>query len=205
MSSPSANRRRGRPARDSATASPARSTRSSQQLPSSPTRESQTTPRASRRLRGEAALASSPMFFQSSPSKGNSSAAETPDVRMDEASSSVGIPMDGETTPRGNRTAMRGMIQTLVDTISITHDYQTLLPSIISRPPALPALISAPISLAAMGCLLPPDQQVKVNLGTGGTVLMEVGFQPLAVAGSWTPMADQSLRTSFRRMPRSPT
>ncbi|PKX99730.1 hypothetical protein P168DRAFT_322874 [Aspergillus campestris IBT 28561] len=71
----------------------------------------QTTPRASRRIRGEAAVpSSSPMFFQSSPSKANSSAAQTPDARMDEPSSPVRAPSsmnDGETTPRGNGQAMR--------------------------------------------------------------------------------------------------
>ncbi|KAJ0417443.1 MCM2/3/5 family-domain-containing protein [Aspergillus carlsbadensis] len=109
MSSPAGSRRRGRPARDSATASPARSTRS-QQLPqaSSP---AQTTPRASRRLRGEATVpSSSPMFFQSSPARGNNSSAETPDARMEEPSSPLRASStmdDGERTPRANRTAMR--------------------------------------------------------------------------------------------------
>lgn len=60
--------------------------------------QSQTTPRASRRLRGEAAIpSSSPMFFQSSPTRGNGNA-ETPDVRM-EPSSPIN---DGDTTPRPN-------------------------------------------------------------------------------------------------------
>ncbi|KKK13425.1 hypothetical protein ARAM_000887 [Aspergillus rambellii] len=109
MSSPASSRRRGRPARDSATASPARSTRSQQQpLTSSP---SQSTPRASRRIRGEAAVpSSSPMFFQSSPVKGNSSSAETPDARMEEPSSPIraSSAMDeGEMTPRGNGAALR--------------------------------------------------------------------------------------------------
>ncbi|KAK1147028.1 MCM DNA helicase complex subunit [Aspergillus melleus] len=120
MSSP-ASRRRGRPTKDTATSSPARSTRSTrsqqqQQPPSSPTpggadEQLQTTPRASRRLRGEAAVpSSSPLFFQSSPTKGNNSSAETPDARMDEPSSPVraSSAMDeGETTPRGNGPAMR--------------------------------------------------------------------------------------------------
>ncbi|OOF92482.1 hypothetical protein ASPCADRAFT_153118 [Aspergillus carbonarius ITEM 5010] len=114
MSSPANTRRRGRPTRDSAVSSPARSTRSQQQRQtSSPTplddEQSQTTPRASRRLRGEAPVpSSSPMFFQSSPMKGDSSSAETPDVRMDEPSSPVRASStmeDGETTPRGNAAA----------------------------------------------------------------------------------------------------
>ncbi|KAI9369615.1 vacuolar transporter chaperone 4 [Aspergillus egyptiacus] len=109
MSSPASSRRRGRPARESATASPARSTRSQQQpQTSSPP---QTTPRASRRLRGEAAVpSSSPMFFQSSPARGNSSSAETPDARMQEPSSPLraSSAMDeSETTPRAGRSAMR--------------------------------------------------------------------------------------------------
>ncbi|KAB8079074.1 putative DNA replication licensing factor Mcm4 [Aspergillus leporis] len=117
MSSPASTRRRGRPTRGSATASPARSTRSQRQpQTSSPTRsasdeQSQTTPRASRRLRGEAPVpSSSPMFFQSSPAKGNNSSAETPDLRMDEPSSPIraSSTMDeGETTPRGNRPTIR--------------------------------------------------------------------------------------------------
>ncbi|KAH1938705.1 hypothetical protein KXV48_004847 [Aspergillus fumigatus] len=115
MSSPASSRRRGRPAKDTATSSPARSTRSRQLQTSSPTpraadEQSQATPRASRRLRGEAAVpSSSPMFFQSSPSKADSSA-ETPDVRMDEPSSPMreSSTMDeGDRTPRGNATTMR--------------------------------------------------------------------------------------------------
>ncbi|KAJ8181571.1 hypothetical protein LV163_004889 [Aspergillus fumigatus] len=115
MSSPASSRRRGRPAKDTATSSPARSTRSRQLQTSSPTpraadEQSQATPRASRRLRGEAAVpSSSPMFFQSSPSKADSSA-ETPDVRMDEPSSPMreSSTMDeGDRTPRGNAPTMR--------------------------------------------------------------------------------------------------
>ncbi|OJI80571.1 hypothetical protein ASPTUDRAFT_179112 [Aspergillus tubingensis CBS 134.48] len=117
MSSPASSRRRGRPARDSAVSSPARSTRSTrsqqQRQTSSPTplgdEQLQTTPRASRRIRGDAPVpSSSPMFFQSSPMKGNSSSAETPDNRMDEPSSPVRASStldDGETTPRGNGVA----------------------------------------------------------------------------------------------------
>ncbi|PYH32481.1 MCM DNA helicase complex subunit MCM4 [Aspergillus neoniger CBS 115656] len=117
MSSPASSRRRGRPARDSAVSSPARSTRSTrsqqQRQTSSPTplgdEQLQTTPRASRRIRGDAPVpSSSPMFFQSSPMKGNSSSAETPDIRMDEPSSPVRASStmdDGETTPRGNGVA----------------------------------------------------------------------------------------------------
>ncbi|XHG03209.1 DNA replication licensing factor, mcm4 component, variant 2 [Aspergillus wentii] len=117
MASPASTRRRGRPTRDSsATASPARSTRSRQQpQTSSPTprageEQLQTTPRASRRLRGEDAIQSSPMFFQTSPTGGNNSSAETPDLRMEEPSSPMraSSAMDeGETTPRGNGPAMR--------------------------------------------------------------------------------------------------
>ncbi|CAK97163.1 uncharacterized protein An12g04720 [Aspergillus niger] len=115
--SPASSRRRGRPARDSAVSSPARSTRSTrsqqQRQTSSPTplgdEQLQTTPRASRRIRGEAPVpSSSPMFFQSSPMKGDSSSAETPDIRMDEPSSPVRASStmdDGETTPRGNGVA----------------------------------------------------------------------------------------------------
>ncbi|KAL2872565.1 vacuolar transporter chaperone 4 [Aspergillus lucknowensis] len=109
MSSPASSRRRGRPARDSATASPARSVRSQQQpQTSSP---AQTTPRASRRLRGEGAVpSSSPMFFQSSPVRENNSSADTPDARMEEPSSPIrassGI-YEGETTPRANGNAVR--------------------------------------------------------------------------------------------------
>ncbi|KJK61481.1 minichromosome maintenance protein [Aspergillus parasiticus SU-1] len=82
MSSPASTRRRGRPSR--AEASSPRVT------------DAQTTPRASRRLRGEAAVPSSPP-------------AETPDVRMDEPSSPVRASStvdQDETTPRGNRTAI---------------------------------------------------------------------------------------------------
>ncbi|KAL3480714.1 vacuolar transporter chaperone 4 [Aspergillus californicus] len=109
MSSPASSRRRGRPAKDSATASPARSTRSQQQpQASSP---AQSTPRASRLLRGDPAVpSSSPMFFQSSPARGNSSSAETPDARMEEPSSPMraSSAMDeGETTPQANRASMR--------------------------------------------------------------------------------------------------
>ncbi|GMF71522.1 unnamed protein product [Aspergillus oryzae] len=78
MSSPASTRRRGRPSR--AEASSPRVT------------DAQTTPRASRRLRGEAAVPSSPP-------------AETPDVRMDEPSSPVRASStvdQDETTPRGN-------------------------------------------------------------------------------------------------------
>ncbi|KAI9038625.1 MCM DNA helicase complex subunit MCM4 [Aspergillus affinis] len=121
MSSPASSRRRGRPTKDTTTSSPARSTRSTrsqqqQQPPSSPTPGGgdellQTTPRASRRIRGEAAVpSSSPLFFQSSPTKGNNSNAETPDARMDEPSSPIraSSAMDeGETTPRGNGPTMR--------------------------------------------------------------------------------------------------
>ncbi|RDW90594.1 MCM DNA helicase complex subunit MCM4 [Aspergillus mulundensis] len=111
MSSPAPSRRRGRPARDSATASPARSTRSTRSQQQSQTTNSQTTPRASRRLQGEAAVpSSSPMFYQSSPARGNSSAAETPDARMEEPSSPIRASStmdDGETTPRANGTALR--------------------------------------------------------------------------------------------------
>ncbi|KAE8350260.1 DNA replication licensing factor MCM4 [Aspergillus coremiiformis] len=100
MSSPAPTRRRGRPSRASATASPARTDE-----------QSQTTPRASRRLRGEAPVpSSSPLFFQSSPAKGNNSTAETPDVRMDEPSSPIRATSaidEGETTPRGNRPNIR--------------------------------------------------------------------------------------------------
>ncbi|PLB48968.1 putative DNA replication licensing factor Mcm4 [Aspergillus steynii IBT 23096] len=121
MSSPASTRRRGRPTKDSATSSPARSTRSTrsqqqQQPPSSPTpgggdEQLQTTPRASRRLRGEGAVpTSSPLFLQSSPTKGNNSSAETPDTRMDDPGSPVRASSaieEGETTPRGNGPAMR--------------------------------------------------------------------------------------------------
>ncbi|KAJ5788709.1 DNA replication licensing factor Mcm4 [Penicillium paradoxum] len=90
MSSPS-QRRRGRSAQKS-TASPSSSSR--QEMPSSP--NFQTTPRATRRQVAEAA--SSPIFYQSSPIKGNNNA-DTPDERMADASSTVD---DGERTPRGN-------------------------------------------------------------------------------------------------------
>ncbi|KAJ5353023.1 hypothetical protein N7452_001997 [Penicillium brevicompactum] len=94
MSSP-AGRRRGRPSKNS-TASPASSAR--QEPPSSPTFQA-TTPRASRRLMGEGNVpSSSPIFFQSSPTKGNNNVG-TPDERMGDASSTVD---DGDRTPRGN-------------------------------------------------------------------------------------------------------
>lgn len=60
---------------------------------------------------------SSPLFFQSSPTKGNNSSAETPDARMNEPSSPVRAPSameEGETTPRGNGPAMRGLFIQLV-------------------------------------------------------------------------------------------
>ncbi|KAJ5990633.1 hypothetical protein N7522_010840 [Penicillium canescens] len=92
MSSP-AQRRRGRSSKNAS--SPTSSSR--QEPPSSPT--FQATPRASRRLMAEGvAPSSSPIFFQSSPTKGNNNA-ETPDERMADASSTVD---DGERTPRGN-------------------------------------------------------------------------------------------------------
>lgn len=72
--------------------------------PSSPTR--QATPRAARRLAGEGNVpSSSPMFYQSSPLRGSRDA-ETPDVRMGEASSQV---EDGERTPRAAHAGIRGM------------------------------------------------------------------------------------------------
>ncbi|KAJ5087870.1 hypothetical protein N7456_011486 [Penicillium angulare] len=90
MSSPA--NRRGRSSKQ-ATASPASSL--AREPPSSPTQ--QTTPRAARRLAAERNVpSSSPMFFQSSPTRSNRGA-ETPDVRMAEASSTVD---DGEQTPR---------------------------------------------------------------------------------------------------------
>ncbi|KAJ9318974.1 hypothetical protein DTO271D3_562 [Paecilomyces variotii] len=115
MSSPASNRRRGQSARDSATASPARSTRSQQQPPSSSPapaamdNQSQTaTPRASRRLREEAAVqSSSPMFYRSSSPPGGTQ--QSNGSRM-EPSSPVRASSnadDGEATPRGNRQAMR--------------------------------------------------------------------------------------------------
>lgn len=72
-------------------------------MPSSP--NFQATPRASRRQMADAA--SSPIFYQSSPTKGNNNA-DTPDERMADASSTVD---DGERTPRGN-TGVRGMNST---------------------------------------------------------------------------------------------
>lgn len=99
MSSPA--NRRGRSAKK-ATASPASSAR---EPPSSPSQQ-QTTPRAARRLAAERAVpSSSPMFFQSSPTRSNRDA-ETPDVRMAEASSTVD---DGDRTPRANNGGIRGM------------------------------------------------------------------------------------------------
>lgn len=54
---------------------------------------------------GEGAVpSSSPIFFQSSPTKGNNNAG-TPDDRMGDASSTVD---DGDRTPRGNP-GVRGM------------------------------------------------------------------------------------------------
>lgn len=54
---------------------------------------------------GESAVpSSSPIFFQSSPTKGNNNAG-TPDDRMGDASSTVD---DGDRTPRGNP-GVRGM------------------------------------------------------------------------------------------------
>ncbi|KAJ5234764.1 uncharacterized protein N7469_003932, partial [Penicillium citrinum] len=71
--------------------------------PSSPSQQ-QATPRAARRLAAErGAPSSSPMFFQSSPTRSNRGA-ETPDVRMAEASSTVD---DGERTPRANNAGIR--------------------------------------------------------------------------------------------------
>lgn len=97
MSSPAS--RRGRPSKS--TASPVSSAR---EPPSSPSQQ-QATPRAARRLAAErGAPSSSPMFFQSSPTRSNRGA-ETPDVRMAEASSTVD---DGERTPRANNAGIRG-------------------------------------------------------------------------------------------------
>ncbi|RMJ27941.1 hypothetical protein PHISP_01209 [Aspergillus sp. HF37] len=111
MSSPAS--RGGRQSRNSATSTP-RSSRSQQQpMTSSPTPQNgdelQTTPRASRRARGEAAVpSSSPMLFQSSPANGNHGGAETPDIRMQESSSPVRPSTErGDMTPRGNVPAMR--------------------------------------------------------------------------------------------------
>ncbi|KAJ5552524.1 hypothetical protein N7494_001902 [Penicillium frequentans] len=88
MSSPA--KRRGRSSK-LATSSPA----PSREPPSSPTQ--QTTPRAAERLAAERNVpSSSPMHYQSSPTRSNYGA-ETPDVRMAEASSTVD---DGERTPR---------------------------------------------------------------------------------------------------------
>ncbi|KAJ5132032.1 hypothetical protein N7448_006190, partial [Penicillium atrosanguineum] len=70
--------------------------------PSSPTR--QATPRAARQLTAEGnGLSSSPMAYQSSPIRGRRDA-ETPDVRMDEASSQVD---DGDRTPRAVQSGIR--------------------------------------------------------------------------------------------------
>ncbi|KAJ5805777.1 uncharacterized protein N7503_003379 [Penicillium pulvis] len=88
MSSPT--KRRGRSSK-LATSSPA----PSREPPSSPTQ--QATPRAAGRLAAERNVpSSSPMHYQSSPTRSNYGA-ETPDVRMAEASSTVD---DGERTPR---------------------------------------------------------------------------------------------------------
>ena len=115
MSSPT-TRRSGR-TRNSASASPAQSSRSRQQpasssaLPGSTNDQLQSTPRSSRRTRGEAAApASSPMFFQSSSANGGGSDAGIPDVGM-EPSSPPRAPssmQDGGTTPRANGNGIRG-------------------------------------------------------------------------------------------------
>ncbi|KAJ6110102.1 hypothetical protein N7486_002337 [Penicillium sp. IBT 16267x] len=90
MSSPA--KRRGRSSK-LATSSPA----PSREPPSSPTQ--QATPRAAGRLAAERNIpSSSPMHYQSSPTRSNYGA-ETPDVRMAEASSTVD---DGERTPRAS-------------------------------------------------------------------------------------------------------
>ncbi|KAJ5676212.1 DNA replication licensing factor mcm4 [Penicillium macrosclerotiorum] len=96
MSSPASRRTR---ASNKSTASPASSL--ARQPPSSPT---QATPRAARRLAAEGNVpSSSPMHFQSSPTRGNLSQ-ETPDVRMAEGSS---VADDGDRTPRAQNAGIR--------------------------------------------------------------------------------------------------
>jgi hypothetical protein len=84
------------------------------------------------------APSSSPIFFQSSPTKGNNNA-ETPDERMADASSTVD---DGERTPRGN-TGVRGMKFYATPVFLFGHQipnpYQTLPQLITSQVPAQPA------------------------------------------------------------------
>lgn len=118
MSSPASTRRRGRPAQNSATASPAQSTRSRQTQPgaSSPVQmdtdeQTQVTPRATRRLRGEDAVpSSSPILFNSSPLRTARSSAQIPDIRLNPSSPLLASSTrDGDATPRGNRDGIRGM------------------------------------------------------------------------------------------------
>ncbi|KAK2740224.1 hypothetical protein FQN55_008950 [Onygenales sp. PD_40] len=114
MSSPGSARRRGRPAKSSAASTPTRAGASQPQAQSSPSsaNASQTTPRASRRLRGDGVPSSSPLFFQSSPPAGTQpapAAAAAAASRMEisspvRGSSNAG---DGERTPRGNARAVR--------------------------------------------------------------------------------------------------
>ncbi|WEW57987.1 MCM DNA helicase complex subunit [Emydomyces testavorans] len=110
MSSPASSRRRGRPARGSATSTPTRASRSTPGAPPSTGQRSQTgpqtTPRPSRQQIEVAVPSSSPIAFQSSPMDGlrqSSNANER--ARMDRsaplgASSDIG---DGQTTPRASR------------------------------------------------------------------------------------------------------
>ncbi|KLJ11041.1 minichromosome maintenance protein 4 (cell division control protein 54) [Blastomyces silverae] len=115
MSSPGSARRRGRPARNSAASTPSRPSATQPQPQTSPSsaanggpqsqNASQTTPRASRRLREAGVASSSPLFFRSSPPpEPRQAPAGDSGSRMDISSPVRESPSAGdvETTPRAN-------------------------------------------------------------------------------------------------------
>lgn len=145
MSSPAT--RRTRASNKSSTPS-----RSSREPPSSPTmRES--TPRAARALAAERNIpSSSPAAYQSSPM--GQQTAETPDVRMGDASSQLD---DGDRTPRANQ-GVRGMLEEFflrnffllhlvpIVPLDTNIERQTLLRSVILQAPVLRVVWVDPIS-----------------------------------------------------------
>lgn len=228
MSSPANGR--GRQTRGSASTTP-RSTRSSQNPPtSSPTPQSgnfQATPRAARRLREEGAPpSSSPMFFRSSPSRGQHSSADTPDVRMDEPSSPVRAD-EGDMTPRGNSTAIRGIyiyihiyLPKLWCCVPITNIIVQTLPQFDTCPAPVQhahTTASAPIFPAAAAgflflrgllrvanepnpvemILTPVDLVVLPQAADGGFLLMVTGC--LLMMASLNPMQLFRMSTRIRQ------
>lgn len=185
------------------------SSRSSREPPSSPTmRES--TPRAARALAAERNIpSSSPAAYQSSPMRQQT--AETPDVRMGDASSQFD---DGDRTPRANQ-GVRGMSDgkffhhicssAPIQTLTLK---QTLLLSVILQVPVLRVVSVDPIS-APTSAPMPSAPAVGYSspLVAAAEALVAVTFtlvgstRPLlaGIASSWAPMA--CLRATMPRAP----